>query len=216
MPRELRPLVRALAMTPTELAGRPAWRTAAVVAAVLGVGPHRARRAADTLLEASGASRVLVVGLAGACDARLRVADVVAPASVVRATGGQAFEPDGSIFGSSGVARQGILATVDRIGAPVPHGATLVDMETAAVAEACVARSVPWDVRRAVSDVPGGLPAGIEAVLRPDGGADVAALARLLSRRPGAALALVRLGRDAGRAVRAVTAEALALLDDSR
>lgn len=215
MPRELRLLVRALSLRPTELAGRRAWHGPGVVAATLGVGPRAARRSTGLLLEASGASGVLVIGVAGACDPDLRVADVVNPVRVVDAADGTAFEPDAFLPGTAG-AREGTLVTVARIGDPVPAGSWAVDMETAAVAAECAARGVPWDVRRAVSDVPGGLPASTADLLRADGRVDVGGLVRLLVREPAKVGALVRLGRDTGRAVTAVTAAAAAALGAHR
>jgi nucleoside phosphorylase len=215
MPRELRPLVRALSLRPTELAGRRAWHGPGVVAATLGVGPRAARRSTGLLLEASGASGVLVIGVAGACDPDLRVADVVNPVRVVDAADGTTFEPDAFLTGTAG-AREGTLVTVARIGDPVPAGSWAVDMETAAVAAECAARGVPWDVRRAVSDVPGGLPASTADLLRADGRVDVGGLVRLLVREPAKVGALVRLGRDTGRAVTAVTAAAAAALGAHR
>lgn len=221
MPRELRPFVRALRLQPATLAGLPAWRGGGVLAATVGVGPAMARRSAERLLEASGASGVLVIGVAGACDRNLRVADVVAPAVVVDGSAGTVFEPQPFLPGSGLPPRAGTLVTVERIGAAPPSGAAevgadTVDMETAAVAAVCVSRSLPWEVLRAVSDVPGGLPAAIDTVLRPDGRADPVALVRLLARHPSELPALVRLGRDTSRAIAAVTAAALAALGANR
>lgn len=216
MPRELRPLVRALSLCRTELAGRPAWSGSGVVAATLGVGPRAARQAAGALLDATRPSGVLVIGVAGACDRSLRVTDVVNPARVLDVAHGTAFEPQSFLPGAEAVPRRGTLATVARIGAPVPAGASAVDMETAAVAAECVARGVPWDVRRAVSDVPGGLPAATATLLRDDGRVDVGSLLRLCARQPAQVVALAKLGRDTGRAVTAVTAAALEALGAHR
>jgi adenosylhomocysteine nucleosidase len=220
MPRELRPLVRALGLRRTELAGRPAWSGPTVVAVTIGVGPQVARRSAARLLEACEPAGVLVIGVAGACDPRLRVGDVVNPARVVDAADGAAYEPDTFLLSppspassaTGTTARAGILVTVERFGATPPPGADAVDMETAAVAAECVARGVPWDVRRAVSDTPGGVPEAAGTLLRADGRADIGAVVRLLARHPAEAITLAKLGRDTGRAISAVTAVAVALL----
>lgn len=221
MPRELRPLVRALGLRRTELAGRPAWRGPTVVAATIGVGPQVARRSAAGLIEACQPAGVLVIGVAGACEPHLRVGDVVNPARVMDAADGVAYEPDtflsspsrpgGSPAGTA-APRAGILVTVERFGAPLPPGVDAVDMETAAVAAECVARGVPWDVRRAVSDTPGGVPEAAGTLLRADGRADIGAVLRLVARHPAQAITLAKLGRDTGRAISAVTAVAVALL----
>lgn len=219
MRRELRPLVRALGLQPITLGGTTAWRGAGVIAATVGVGPEMARHGALRVLEASagsGASGVLVIGVAGACDPALKIADVLAPMTVVDAGTGAVFEPQPFLPGARQAGRAGVLATVPRIGAPVPPGASAVDMETAAIAAVCVEHRVAWDVRRAVSDLPGTLPATIGTVLRADGRTDAGALARLLLRRPADGLTLARLGRDASRAIAAATASALAALGADR
>jgi adenosylhomocysteine nucleosidase len=214
MPRELRPLVRALSLRRTEVAGRPAWRGRDLVAASIGVGPAAARRAASQVIDVSGASGVLVIGVAGACDPTLRVADVVNPSRVVDASDGSTYRPHAFLpaGGPGSSARDGTLVTVAALGAPVPPGATAVDMETAAVAAECAALGVPWDVRRAISDVPGSLPPSVGSLLRPDGKASLGAVVRLLVREPAQVVALARLGRDTGRAISAVTAVGAALL----
>lgn len=212
MPRELRPLVRALGLRRAELAGRTVWRGPGVVAASVGVGPRSARQAAIRLLDSSAVAAVLVLGVAGACDPGLRVADVVNPEKVVDAADGSVYEPRALPPPAGHPPRCGTLVTVDRIGAPVPPGTTAVDMETAAVAAECAARGVPWDVRRSVSDIPGGLPATVATLLRADGQVDLVAVMRLVARSPGQLRSLVAMGRDTSRAVAAVTAEATALL----
>lgn len=207
MPREVRPLARTLRLRSTELCGSRAWCRPGLTAATLGVGPARARQAAGRLLDETGASEVLVIGVAGACTGELRVADVVAPAVVVDAAAGTLYTP-APRGDRAGAARSGTLATVERLGAPVPPDAIAVDMETAAVAAECVARDIAWDVRRAVSDVPGSLPDGLERVLRPDGTVDAVGLARMLGRRPASTFDLARLGWDTRRALKAMTVAA--------
>lgn len=216
MRSELRPLVRALGLQQITLGASVAWQGDGVVAAIVGVGPQMAGLGARQVLEVAGVSGVLVIGVAGACDPSVQIADVLAPATVVDAATGAVFEPQSFLPGAVGTRRAGTLATVARIGGPVPPGARAVDMETAAIAAACVDRGIPWDVRRAVSDLPGGLPERIETLLRPDGRVDAGAVARMLLRRPADGLMLARLGRDTSRAIRAVTASALAALGANR
>jgi adenosylhomocysteine nucleosidase len=210
MHRELRPLVRARSMAPVHIDGVRAWRAADVLAAVVGVGPAAARHGTALVLDASGAERVLVVGVAGAVVPWLSVGDVLVPEAVVGPSGAWLRPHGPAADGASGASRshggrEGILATVSVLGASVPDEAWAVDMETAAVAEECERRGIPWDVRRAISDVPGTLDAGAAALVRPDGRTNGWAVARLLARRPLAAATLARLGRDSALAVRAAT-----------
>ncbi len=212
MPRELRPLARKLRLRRASIAGLPAWRGHGVVAAAVGVGPARAGGGTAQVLGAVAARRVVVTGVAGALDPALEVGDLVRPATVVDVGSGSVHTP------GTMEARAGVLATVDRAylagrgpdGAAslpqLPDGATAVDMETAAIAAVCEANRIPWDVVRAVSDVPGTLTAEVASLLRPDGRADVAAAARVVLRDPKVIGRLVRLGLDTARATRAASA----------
>ncbi len=83
MPRELRPLARALRLRGASVGGLPAWRGDGVVAAAIGVGPARARAGAIRVLEEVPARWVVVTGVAGALDTSLKVGDLIRPATVV-------------------------------------------------------------------------------------------------------------------------------------
>ncbi len=208
MPRELRPLVRALRLRPAASAGLRAWDDGSVLAVALGVGAARASAGAAQVLEKVAATRVVVTGVAGGVDASLGVGDLVRPAAVVDVRSGVVRTPT-----TSGT-RSGVLATVERIylsgtgptdepAVHLPPEATAVDMETAAIAAVCDARGVPWDVVRAISDVAGTLTPEIASLLRPDGRVDLAGAARLALGDPRSIGRLVRLGLDTARAVRA-------------
>lgn len=215
MPRELRPLARALGLRPATVGGRAGWRGAHIVLGVVGVGTRSSGASCARILDQLQPSRVVVVGLAGAVDSDLSIADVIAPASVVHATTGATYTPhartedapfsDGAGDAAVGRPRRRILVTVDRFGDALPDGASAVDMETAAIAAECERRDIPWDVRRAISDLPGTLHATVVSVLGSDGRPDPLAVARLLARDPRQAAVLVRLARDSSRAVGAVT-----------
>lgn len=203
MPREVRPIVAALSLRPSQIGGLPCWRGDGLSVVVVGVGPSMALASTEQILERLDPSRVLIAGVAGAVLPTLAVGDVLFPEVVVEAASGRTLRPHAS---GHPVPRCGVLATVARIGAPVPPGAWAVDMETAAVAQVCESRGVPWDVRRAISDTPGSVGADVASLLRPDGSTDLPAVLRLLGRRPGAASTLARLARDTRRAVAAMTA----------
>jgi hypothetical protein len=70
-------------------------------------------------------------------------------------------------------------------------------METAAVAEVCEERGVPWSVVRAISDraSDGSVDAEIFGLSYQDGSANLPAVARYVLRHPGAVPRLVRLAR---------------------
>lgn len=225
MAREVRPLVRALSLRPVPATGvHRAWHGGDRLAAVVGIGPVAAERATHRLLDTFGVGRVLVAGVAGAVDPALAIGDVVFPSEVLDRATGTVFRPhrpggSGLLVTSNAIG--GALAVegtpqgdVTAIAAEVPPGelppgTSAVDMETAAIARVCEERGVPWAVVRTISDVPGTLDDSVLELLRPDGGLDVAALARLLVREPRQATRLARFGRDVQRAVQALTMAAL-------
>lgn len=208
MPRELRPLVRALHLRRHDVAGLPAWRGPALAAVVVGVGPEQAGISSGALLDALDTRWVLVTGLAGALDTSLAVGELVCPDAVVEERTGTRFcphEPDREAPSP----RRGVLRSVARPATVEDldgsDGAVALDMETAAIARQCEARGVPWDVRRAVSDRPGTLSPAVGAALRSDGSLSYGALAGAVLRRPSEVVALARLGRGSAKALRTAT-----------
>lgn len=217
MPIELRPLVRALRLRAGRVGGDPV-RTGrvgatAVVASVVGIGPAAARRATGRLLDALEVARVLMIGVAGGVAPSFPVRAVMAPAAVVDHASGQVLYPDHS----PGVEPAGTLLTCASLSTEVDlarmqaHGVDAVDMETAAVGGVCRERGVRWSAYRSISDtLEGGLvDETILGLTRPDGSADMAAVARLLLRRPSSLRRLLQLGLDTKAAVAAVTGSAL-------
>ncbi len=209
-PRELRPLARALRLRPEPVEDLPAWRDDRVVAVAVGVGPARAGAGAARVLDAVAAQRVVITGVAGALDDSLEVGDLVRPFIVVDVRSGVVRTP------STPAPDGGVLATVEWVHVSgkgpiggrdvrLPAGTTAVDMETAAIAAACEAKGIPWDVVRAVSDLAGTLTQEVASLLRPDGRADIFKAAHLVLRDPRTLRRLVRLGLDSARAVRVAT-----------
>lgn len=200
MDLEMRPLTRLL----------PADSATAVV----GVGPVRARRATERLLASHRLDHVVVVGVAGGVDPALQIGDVVMPRLVVDRSSGRehAHDPIG------GAPTNGTLLTCAEaifdmtiIETLRAQGIVAVDMETAAVAEACEARGIGWSVFRGISDRPadGLVDERVAALARPDGSPDLGAVARYLARRPWAATTLARLGHDLKQATTAAARAAV-------
>lgn len=210
MPRELRRLARALALPAAPVGGRPGWRSSRILVGAVGVGAEAASAATARVLADHRPTEVLIIGVAGAVDDDLAVAEVIAPSRVVDAATGVAWTPHGG--GREATARPRTLATVQRLGAPLPEGTSAVDMETAAIAAQCERLGVPWDVRRAISDLPGTVRSTVAALVGADGTADLPAVARFVARDPRQLGVLRRLARDSARAISAVTASALAEL----
>ncbi|MBU6469626.1 MAG: nucleosidase [Gammaproteobacteria bacterium] len=204
-------------------------RSAAVLAArgwqvqLSGIGPVRARRAAERLL-AAGVHRLLVWGTAGGLDTALQPGAVLLPDIIVKGADGrrfpvsmpwhvqlvQALAPLGaSVMGD------GILVTVPEAAAThaakralaAQSGACMVDMEAAAVAEAAMQAGAEFAVIRVLADdVDIALPAAVLAALDSPH-LYLAVLAGLL-RRPQDLPAVLRLDRTFRRAYRRLAAVA--------
>jgi adenosylhomocysteine nucleosidase len=214
MPRELRPLRRRLRLSKigAGYVGRIGDR--AVIAVVTGVGTARAHAATVRLLDGADVEWVIVVGIAGSIDDAAPIGTLVLPAVVVDGANASEHRPTPLRIGKS----RGALWTADElIVEPEVHadlrsrGVVALDMETAAVAKVCEERGVAWSVVRAISDR-ASVDAEIAGLIHPDGTVDLAAVARLLVRHPGAVPRLIRLGRDATLATRRAADAAIAAM----
>lgn len=200
-----------MAVRTGELHGAP------VVAAVVGVGTARARAATERLLEAADPRGLVMVGICGGLDPALAVGAVVRPAVVEDGATGERVRPDDPLGSGDGVLRtsdhfEDDPAELERLRAA---GVVALDMETAAVAAACRARSVPWAVARAVSDRPadGLVDAAVAALAGAKGRPQPGALAGYVLRRPGSLRTLARLARDSRRASVAAAEAGMTVLE---
>jgi hypothetical protein len=217
MALELRPLVRLLA-----LRARPGGEgrlvgsagRVDVVAALAGIGPRAAARAAERLLDAEPLDHVVVVGVAGGVGAGAALGALVIPERVLDLATGAEHRP--ARLGSG--AARGVLATADGLVAEPRavarlerQGVVAIDMETAAIAAVCEQRGVPWSVFRAISDRAGDprVDPALLGLAGADGRPDLVAVARYLAARPWRIALLARLARDAGRAARTAAGAAV-------
>jgi adenosylhomocysteine nucleosidase len=200
MPMELRPLRRRLRLRKTGLGYIGQIGDSALIAVVSGMGTARARAATVRLLDAGDIEWVIVVGITGTIDNETPIGTLVLPELVVNGADGSQHRPRPLSLGN---ARGKLWTTDELILDPVVHadlraqGVVSLDMETAAVAEVCEERGLPWSVVRAISDRAGdgSVDAEIVDLSYPDGRANFSAVARYLVRRPGALPRLVRLAR---------------------
>jgi adenosylhomocysteine nucleosidase len=221
MPMELRPLRRRLRLRKTGPGHVGRIGDRAVVAVVTGMGTARARAATIRLLDTVDIEWVIVVGITGAIDSDTPIGTLVLPELVVNGADGSKHRPKPLPVGNA----HGKMWTTDELLLdPVVHaelraqGVVSLDMETAAVAEVCDKRGVPWSVVRAISDRAGdgSVDDEIVGLTYPDGRPKFSAVARYLARHPDAVPRLVRLARGsmlaseraADAAIRAVTLSA--------
>jgi len=142
-----------------------------------GVGPVRAGKSLERVLQTLSPDHLLVTGYAGALDRSLKIGDLIAGTQVrfigtaagENASGHGAVEPiplaDAEALSSLGKNRGltlhggGILTSDRLVGDPVEKrrlhehfGAWIVDMETAALARIAHSRDIPLACVRAVTD----------------------------------------------------------------
>jgi adenosylhomocysteine nucleosidase len=159
MPMELKPLVRKLSLRKTKfgdvdvhsgtLGGRE------VVAVVTGMGTKLAAEATERLLDAVEVERVVVVGITGAVENITPIGTLILPEVVVDSATGSEHRPaplgDGTPHGKMWTTD--VLNTdLEVIAGLRANGVVSLDMETAAIAESCERRGIPWSVFRVISD----------------------------------------------------------------
>ena len=178
MPMELRPLTKRLGLRPAELGGGPA-RTGRldgrpVVAIVTGMGTFLAAAGVQRLLDAVTPAQVVVFGITGAVDDETPIGALILPERVIDHASGR--EHEHHLLGPGRV--HGALWTTDVItpAADLPalraRGVVALDMETAAIAQAC--EDDRRGRRRVVPHQPPGRhrePEGGRPLLRPPPGA---------------------------------------------
>mgnify|MGYP001260685816 FL=1 len=128
-----------------------------VTVLITGVGFDRARSAIEWLLVDQEPNLVVAAGFAGALDPQLNVGDVVVASEVVETDGERWRTVLPAELGDRECGR--VLTARQMIGAPASKRrlhrdtrAIAVDMESAAIAEACQAGRIPCAVIRAISD----------------------------------------------------------------
>lgn len=122
------------------------------VIAVAGMGAERVALAVQTALGFGEISRLVSIGVAGACCPKHAVGSIVLPATVVDARTGERFSSESG---------EGVLVSVNRVASIQEkrrllesYQADVVDMEAATVARLAAARGLPFRAIKAISDDP--------------------------------------------------------------
>src|SRR5450755_3038476 len=159
MPMELKPLVRKLSLHKTTVAGVP-MRSGTlgdreVVAVFTGMGTKLATQSTERLLDALEVERVVVFGITGAVENETPIGTLIVPEIVVDSATGSEHRP----APLGGGTPHGKMWTTDVLNTDLDvvaglreQGVVSLDMETAAIAESCERRGIPWSVFRVISD----------------------------------------------------------------
>jgi adenosylhomocysteine nucleosidase len=161
MPMEVAPIVKRLGLRKQQLgdltihSGTLAGR--GVVATVTGMGSKLATEGTERLLDAIKVDRVVVVGITGALENETPIGTLIVPEIVVDAATGSEHKPaplgDAPAKGKMWTSDH-LVTAADQLEELRDAGVVSLEMETAAIAEVCEQRDVPWSVFRVISDRP--------------------------------------------------------------
>lgn len=185
-----------------------------------GIGPERARRKIELLLDGENPGLLLAVGFGGGLTGTIRSGDVILAERVIEASS-EGQEPRelntdealidslGAISLSPAAVHRGSLLTVPGVVCSAKgkralgsrYGAEGVDMESFVILREALGRAVPCILARAVLDEAGfDLPRGLERIPGPDGKPRAIGLVALLLCRPWAVCRLFSLRAKSARA----------------
>ena len=211
MPMELTPIRQQLSLAGTRIGSVKAYRGTLedrpVVGIVTGMGPELATRGVRELLDAVDVERVVVVGITGATRDETAIGTLICPETVVNGATRAEFRPDhlGPVT-PSGVmwTTDHLITGEDALGPLRDLGVIALDMETAAIAEVCVERGVPWSVYRVISDraTDGSIDDEVFHMSNQDGTPNPKAVLSYFLRHPGRIPVMARTGREVKAATR--------------
>jgi adenosylhomocysteine nucleosidase len=218
MPMELSPLVKKLALRKTQIGGVEAHTGTLggrdVVAIVTGMGTKLASEATERLLDATPVDRVVVVGITGAVENETPIGTLILPEVVVNSVTGTEYRPaplgDGTPSGKMWTGDE-LLTDADILAGLRAKGVVSLDMETAAIAESCEKRGIPWSVFRVISDraSDGSVDEEIFRLSNQDGTPNAKAVAAYFAKHPGRIPQMARLAKGAKQATKAAADAAI-------
>jgi nucleoside phosphorylase len=179
-----------------------------VTAIHIGMGPPLTREAANRVLDGSRpVDHMMIAGICGGLDPARPVGTLINPSSLMLHSTGSSFKHDppgnvpleGKLITTEGVSLDPVLTR-----SFFEDGFIGVDMESAAMAEVCEQRGIPWSVYRCIGDRPfdGLLDERLVGLSNPDGSGNIAEIRKLLDAEPDLVPKLEQLGRDASNAAR--------------
>jgi adenosylhomocysteine nucleosidase len=206
MPMELTPLKRKLSLQKTRIGSLDVYAGVLgdrpVVAIVTGMGTALAAENVELLLEAFTVERVVVVGITGAVEDHTPIGTLMLPEVVVNGATGAEYRPEE--LGTNGASGKmwttdTLIKDPDALADLRAKGVISLDMETAAIAEVCERRAIPWSVFRAISDraTDENLDEEVFHLSNQDGTPNAKAVAAYVLKRPGRIPAMARMAKEA-------------------
>jgi nucleoside phosphorylase len=218
MPMEVEPLVRMLSLQETEVDGATFYTGMLdgrrVVAVVTGMGTELAAAGTTRLLARFDVGWLLVVGITGALESETPIGTLVLPEIVKNSETGATFKP--AVVGNAehrGTmwTTNGLTTDADTLARLRAEGVISLDMETAAIAEICEARGIPWSVFRVISDRAndGTVDEEVFHLSNQDGTPNPSAIERYIAEHPERLPLLAEMGKNASLATRTAAEAAI-------
>jgi nucleoside phosphorylase len=166
------------------------------------------------MLDAVSVDRVVVVGITGAVENETPIGTLILPEVVVNSATGTEHRPavlgDGTSHGTMWTTDV-LLTDPDHIAGLRARGVVSLDMETAAIAELCESRGIPWSVFRVISDraTDGSIDEEVFHLSNQDGTPNGKAVARYFLKHPGHIPRMARLAKGAKLATEAAAEAAI-------
>ncbi len=216
---ELSPLAQMLSLTESAAHGRAVYTGTLdgrdVVAIVTGMGTERAGTGTTRLLDAVAVRWVLVVGITGALESETPIGTLVWPEIVLSSETGNEFRPtplgDRAASGTMWTTN-GLTTNPDDLARLRAQGVVSLDMETAAIAQVCEARAIPWTVFRCISDRAndGSVDEEVFHLSNPDGTPNPAAIEKYFADHPERLPLMAQMAENAALATRTAAEAAIA------
>lgn len=218
MPMEMNPLRRKLSLKKTVIGSVEIYAGSlgdlSVIGIVTGIGSELAAHGVERLVEEVDIKQIVVVGIAGAVNSETQIGALVQPVTVVNGATGDKYRPTQlgeSIPRGTMWTSDELITDLDTIARLRADGVISLDMETAAIAEICQRRSIPWSVYRSISDraTDASLDGEVFDLINRDGTFNITRVCAFIVRHPGRLPALARIARDATLAAKNAAAAAI-------